>query len=64
MTIADFPVVASLSSFEAVGHDLSKYKRITAYLAKMKTEIEGYQETNGEGAEVFGAWAKAAIPQA
>lgn len=62
LTIADFSCVASVSSFEAVEVvDLSKYENITAWLAKCKSEIADYEETNGNGAKGFGEWVKPAI---
>jgi glutathione S-transferase len=63
LTIADYALAATLSTIEASGHDLTKFQKITAYITKLKEEIEGYQELNQEGADQFGAWAKGAIAQ-
>lgn len=62
MTIADFTCAASVASFEAVEVvDLTKYENVSTWLAKCKTEIEGYEETNGKGAAEFGGWIKSMI---
>lgn len=63
LTIADFAVTSSLTTIEVVDHDLSKFPRIQAYLEKMK-KMDGYQETNGDGVEQMGAWAKSSMPSA
>jgi glutathione S-transferase len=61
LTIADFSVMATLSTIEAVGHDLSPYANITTYMSKLKGEIDGYVELNQQGADQFGEWARTAI---
>jgi len=61
MTIADFSVIATVSSIEAVGHDLSKYPKIKTYLETCKAEMTDYEEANGKGAEQLGAAAKAVL---
>lgn len=61
LTIADFAIISSLSTIEAVGHDLSKVPKVQAYFEKVKGEIEGYQELNQDGADQFGAMAKEAL---
>jgi len=64
LTIADFTIMASLSTVEACSHDLSKFPLIVSYMAKCKSEIKGYQETNQDGADEFGALAKNKISNA
>jgi len=64
LTIADFALCASLTTMEACGHDMSKFSKVTDYLAKLKGEIEGYQELNQVGADAFGAIAKPALNRA
>jgi len=61
LTIADFALASTLATIEAAGHDLSKHPKTLAYLAKLKEEIDGYQELNQDGADQFGGWAKSAI---
>lgn len=47
LTIADLALVASVSTFEAVDYDLSPYKNITRWYAKVKKTAPGYAEDNG-----------------
>jgi glutathione S-transferase len=61
ITIADYAIVSTLTTIEAVGHDLSKFPNIQAYLVKVKNEIEDYQSLNQDGADQFGEFAKAAF---
>jgi len=64
MTIADFTIMATLSTAEVSSHDFSKFPLITAYIAKCKTEMKGYQELNQAGADEFGAWGAENIKKA
>jgi len=61
MTIADFTIVASLSTMVEAGHDISKFPVATAYLEKCKTKMVGYEEANGKGAAQFGEFAKSKL---
>lgn len=58
MTIADFTVVASLSTMVDSGYDISKFPVATAYLEKCKTKMVDYEEANGKGSAQFGEFAK------
>lgn len=51
MTIADFACVAPVSSMVALGLDISAYKNVTAWLARCKSKMPGYEEFNEPGAE-------------
>lgn len=53
ITVADCSIVASLSTFEIVGIDLSKYSNITSYLAKAKSSLKNYEEANNKGTIAF-----------
>jgi len=53
ITIADFTIVATLSSAEACGHKLSKFSSVDSYLQKCKKEIKKYKELNQDGADIF-----------
>jgi len=64
MTIADFPIMSTLSTMEAVGHDLEEFSAVVDYMAKCKEEMDGYDELNQQGADQFGAFAKSAMEQA
>nr|QBQ34530.1 glutathione S-transferase GST-7 [Diaphorina citri] len=53
ITIADCSIVASLSTIEIVGFDLSKHSNVVAYLAKAKTSLKDYEEANNKGTLAF-----------
>lgn len=61
LTIADFTVVASLTTIEGVNHDLKKYPNISNYLAKCKKEIKNHEECNQVGSNAFRDIAKQAL---
>jgi len=58
LTVADFVLVSTVSTFEAGGIDLSKHANVTKWLAKSKETMKGYKEANGDGAKEFGDFAK------
>ncbi|XP_063591003.1 glutathione S-transferase 1-like [Penaeus indicus] len=58
VTVADFVLVSTVSTFEAAGIDLSKHKNVTAWLARCKANMAGYEEMNAKGAEDFGKMAR------
>ncbi|XP_047474926.1 glutathione S-transferase 1-like [Penaeus chinensis] len=60
-TVADCVLVASVSSFEAAGIDLSRYSRITTWLEKCKTSLPGYDEVSTQGIAIFTGFAKEAL---
>jgi len=64
LTIADFTIMASLTTAEACSHDFSKYPSLTAYMAKCKSEMKGYKEANQDGADQFGEFAKEPLKKA
>ncbi|KAF4522945.1 hypothetical protein B566_EDAN012640 [Ephemera danica] len=53
LTIADISLVASVTTVDIVGFDLSKYNNITSWLARAKSSISGYSELNEPGLEMF-----------
>jgi len=53
VTVADFALVASISTFEAVDVDLKKFANISKWLAKAKSTLVGYQEINQSGIDAF-----------
>jgi len=64
MTIADFSVMASLSTAESCEHDFSKHPLVLKYMQRCKGEIKGYEEANQVGATQFGAYAKPFLDKA
>ena len=61
LTVADFVLVSTVSTFEAGGIDLSSHANVAKWLAKAKTTMKGYEEANGSGAKEFGDFAKAKL---
>nr|WCC58220.1 glutathione S-transferase [Pharsalia antennata] len=47
LTIADLSLVASVSACEAACYDLSSYKNVSRWYAKVKDTAPGYEEING-----------------
>jgi len=56
LTIADLTLIASITTIEAARVDLSKYKNIQRWMAKVKTTAPGYDETDGKGSADFKFW--------
>lgn len=54
ITVADFSLVATISSMEAAGVNLEQHPRIVQWLKRCKTKMVGYQEANEVGAQKFG----------
>lgn len=52
MTVADFALVATISTYEASGFDFSKYPHVQKWFAQCKTSIPGY-DINQAGVEEF-----------
>jgi len=61
ITVADHTLVATVSTFEASGIDLSKHANVAAWLSRCKTKMPGYSEVNEPGAQDFGKKAKAKL---
>ncbi|KAK7072118.1 Glutathione S-transferase, C-terminal domain [Halocaridina rubra] len=61
ITVADCVLVASVSTFEATGIDLSKHSNVAAWLARCKTSLPGYSEVNEPGTQEFGKFAKSKL---
>ncbi|XP_043259166.1 glutathione S-transferase 1-1-like isoform X2 [Colletes gigas] len=55
LTLADLTIVATVSTFEALNYDLSSFKNINRWYAKMKSEVPKYEECNNKGAKIFKA---------
>lgn len=61
LTIADHSLVASISTIDAVGHDISAYPNVVRWFEDCKKSMSGYEECNGEGAKQFGEWFKSSV---
>ncbi|XP_031368767.1 glutathione S-transferase 1-1-like isoform X3 [Apis dorsata] len=55
MTLADLSIVTTVSTIEVMDYDLSKYKNVTRWFAKIKSEIPKYEEYNNGGLKMFKA---------
>ncbi|ODM92759.1 Glutathione S-transferase D7 [Orchesella cincta] len=64
LTIADFSMVAILTTLKAMEHDMSRFSEIAAYLEKCAGMMKGWEEINQPGADTFGQWYKAALAAA
>lgn len=53
LTIADFSLVASVSTIEVVRFDIAKYPNVSKWLAKAKKTIPKYEELNHAGCLKF-----------
>ncbi|XP_011498164.1 PREDICTED: uncharacterized protein LOC105362421 [Ceratosolen solmsi marchali] len=53
LTLADLVLAVSVSNFEVVDFDISKYKNTSAWMARIKSEAPKYEEINGEGLRAF-----------
>lgn len=56
LTVADYSLLATYSTYEAMGFDTSEYPNVLRWYTKCQEEIEGY-ELNSEGLEMFKEWA-------
>lgn len=53
LTLADLSLVSTVSTFEVVGFDLSPYKNVSKWFAKVKAAAPGYEEANGKNVQIF-----------
>lgn len=55
LTLADLAIVSSVSTFEVMNYDMSPYKNVTRWLAKVKATAPSYEEANGKNVLAFKA---------
>ncbi|KAK9881163.1 hypothetical protein WA026_014511 [Henosepilachna vigintioctopunctata] len=53
LTIADFALISTVSTFEASGFDISPYPNVLNWCKKVKTTAPGYEEANEKNLLVF-----------
>ncbi|XP_012283323.1 glutathione S-transferase 1-1 [Orussus abietinus] len=53
LTIADLATVVTVSNCELMGYDFGKFKNVSKWFQKIKSEAPKYEETNGEGLKAF-----------
>ncbi|KAL7632194.1 UNVERIFIED_CONTAM: hypothetical protein RMT77_017499 [Armadillidium vulgare] len=63
LTVADFALVATVSSIIEAGIDMSKYPNITEWVKRCESAMPGYESENGEGAKAFGGFMKMKIAE-
>ncbi|XP_074114862.1 glutathione S-transferase D1-like [Cotesia typhae] len=53
LTIADLALICTVSNFELIKYDISKFKNVTRWVENIKSEAVKYEEVNGEGLKAF-----------
>ncbi|KAK2588572.1 hypothetical protein KPH14_006346 [Odynerus spinipes] len=53
LTIADLALASSVSTAEALGFDLFRYKYVVKWMDRVKASAPGYRKANGEGLEIL-----------
>lgn len=53
LTLADLALVATVSSYDVCGYDLSPYKNVSTWYTKVKESAPGYEEANGKNVLLF-----------
>ncbi|CAH1154994.1 unnamed protein product [Phaedon cochleariae] len=53
LTLADLALVSTVSTFEVMNYDLSPYKNVSRWFAKVKATAPGYEEANGKPVLAF-----------
>lgn len=56
LTLADIVLVTTVSTYDLLRFDLSKYSNVSKWYKLCKETIPGYQEINVAGIEVFKRW--------
>ncbi|KAK9874736.1 hypothetical protein WA026_005549 [Henosepilachna vigintioctopunctata] len=55
LTLADLSLVASVSTADVSGFDISKYPHVEKWYANIKATAPGYEEANGKNLEAYKA---------
>nr|WEU54063.1 glutathione s-transferase delta-2 [Protohermes costalis] len=63
MTIADIAIVVTIATAEAVGFDISKYPKISAWYERCQSDMAymGYEDINQSGANMIGGMFRSKI---
>ncbi|KAF5279673.1 hypothetical protein FQR65_LT15308, partial [Abscondita terminalis] len=61
LTVADLSLVATVSTIDVMGFDLSPYKNVQRWFANVKANAPGYEEANGKNVQIFKQWADSLI---
>uniref|UniRef100_A0A1B6GEQ0 Uncharacterized protein n=1 Tax=Cuerna arida TaxID=1464854 RepID=A0A1B6GEQ0_9HEMI len=52
-TVADYAIVASVSTADIVGYEVDKFKNVAKWFSKCQSNLPGYAEGNKPGLQVF-----------
>ncbi|MCL4154322.1 UNVERIFIED_CONTAM: hypothetical protein GTU68_031992 [Idotea baltica] len=61
ITVADFVLIASVSTIIEAGIDVGKHPNVKAWAERCKSQMVGYESENGFGAKQFGGFAKSKL---
>lgn len=53
LTLADLALISTVSTLDVVGFDISPYKNVSRWYAKVKATAPGYEEANGKNVQIF-----------
>ncbi|KAL3277731.1 hypothetical protein HHI36_013072 [Cryptolaemus montrouzieri] len=53
LTVADLSIVATVSTYEVSGYDISAHPNVAKWYSKVKATAPGYEEANGKNALLF-----------
>lgn len=53
LTLADLALVSTVSTFDVMNFDISPYKNVARWYAKVKATAPGYEEANGKNVQIF-----------
>ncbi|XP_025155340.1 glutathione S-transferase 1-1, partial [Harpegnathos saltator] len=53
LTVADFSLIASVTTAEVFGFEMEEYKNVSDWLERIKESAPGYQKVNGDAVEAF-----------
>ncbi|XP_043678379.1 uncharacterized protein LOC122633947 [Vespula pensylvanica] len=53
LTIADLTLASSVSTAEALGFEVFRYKNVSKWMDRIKSSAPGYRKVNGEGLEIL-----------
>lgn len=53
LTLADLTLAATVSTYEVMDFDLSPYKNVAKWYARVKQNAPGYEEANGKNVLIF-----------
>ncbi|KAI4484183.1 hypothetical protein M0804_007639 [Polistes exclamans] len=53
LTLADLALISTVTTAEALGFDVLKYKYVSKWMDKIKSSAPGYRKANAEGLEIL-----------